>query len=177
MNDDGENTTASLLLFFMLKLLCRQNAARVALLLARDDHVRQRRPPAEAPRGVLSCGGHGGDPLQKLARHHNALVTERERSGRVACASCRLAVATDRDRMAAVVVGAIDQDAANAAVAHLAAGWRFPPPSRWGSYDAGTGRAVSGFPRGYISPNFKVLTSNIPAREHRTPTHGRRERY
>ena len=40
-----------------------------------------------------------------------------------------------------------------------------------------TSRAVSGFPRGYISPNFKVLTSNIPAREHRTPTHGRRERY
>jgi hypothetical protein len=36
---------------------------------------------------------------------------------------------------------------------------------------------VSGFPRGYISPNFKVLTSNIPAREHRTPIHGRRERY
>jgi hypothetical protein len=27
-------------------------------------------------------GGHGGDPLQKLARHHNALVTEREHSGR-----------------------------------------------------------------------------------------------
>jgi hypothetical protein len=26
-------------------------------------------------------GGHGGDPLQKLARHHNALVTERERIG------------------------------------------------------------------------------------------------
>jgi hypothetical protein len=35
----------------------------------------------EAPRGVLSRGGHGGDPLQKLARHHNALVTERERGG------------------------------------------------------------------------------------------------
>ena len=81
MNDDGENITASLLLFFMLKLLCRQNAARVALLLARDDHVRQRRSPAEAPRGVFSRGGHGGDPLQKLARHHDALVTERERSG------------------------------------------------------------------------------------------------
>jgi hypothetical protein len=30
---------------------------------------------------VPSRGGHGGDPLQKLARHHNALVTERERSG------------------------------------------------------------------------------------------------
>ena len=30
---------------------------------------------------MLSRGGHGGDPLQKLARHHNALVTERERSG------------------------------------------------------------------------------------------------
>jgi hypothetical protein len=30
---------------------------------------------------VLSRGGHGGDPLQKLARHHNALVTERGRSG------------------------------------------------------------------------------------------------
>ena len=50
-------------------------------LLARDDHVRQRRPPAESPRGVLSRDGHGGDPPQKLARHHNALVTERERSG------------------------------------------------------------------------------------------------
>ena len=35
-----------------------------------------------------------------------------------------------------------------------------------------SGRLVSEFPRGYISPNFKVLTSNIPAREHRTPTHG-----
>ena len=35
--------------------------------------------PAEAPRCVPSRGGHGGDPLQKLARHHNALVTERER--------------------------------------------------------------------------------------------------
>jgi hypothetical protein len=30
---------------------------------------------------MLSRGGHGGDPPQKLARHHNALVTERERSG------------------------------------------------------------------------------------------------
>ena len=28
-----------------------------------------------------SRGGHGGDPPQKLAAHHNALVTERERSG------------------------------------------------------------------------------------------------
>jgi hypothetical protein len=45
------------------------------------------------------------------------------------------------------------------------------------AHGASTSRAVSGFPRGYISPNFKVLTSNIPAREHRTPTHGRRERY
>jgi hypothetical protein len=44
------------------------------------------------------------------------------------------------------------------------------------AHGAGTSRAVSGFPRGYISPNFKVLTSNIPAREHRTPTHERRER-
>jgi hypothetical protein len=70
-----------LLSFSLLKLLCRQYAAWVALLLARDDHVRQRRPPAEAPRGVLSRGGHGGDPPQKVARHHNALVTERERSG------------------------------------------------------------------------------------------------
>ena len=50
-----------------------------------------------------------------------------------------------------------------------------PSPRR--SHGAGTSRAVSGFPRGYISPNFKVLTSNIPAREHRTPTHGRREHY
>jgi hypothetical protein len=41
----------------------------------------------------------------------------------------------------------------------------------------GTSQAVSGIPRGYISPNFKVLASNIPAREHGTPTHGRRERY
>jgi hypothetical protein len=30
---------------------------------------------------VLSRDGHGRDPLQKLARHYNALVTERERSG------------------------------------------------------------------------------------------------
>ena len=30
---------------------------------------------------MLSRGGRSGDPLQKLARHHNALVTERERSG------------------------------------------------------------------------------------------------
>ena len=51
------------------------------MLLALDEEARQRRPPAEAPRGVPSRGGHGGDPLQKLARHHNALVTERERSG------------------------------------------------------------------------------------------------
>ena len=65
----------------LLKLLCRQYAARVALLLVRDDHVRQRGPPAEAPRGVLSRGGHGGDPPQKFARHHNALVTEGERGG------------------------------------------------------------------------------------------------
>jgi cyclohexanone monooxygenase len=28
---------------------------------------------------VLSRGGHGGDPLQKLARHHNALVGECDR--------------------------------------------------------------------------------------------------
>jgi hypothetical protein len=57
-----------------------------------------------------------------------------------------------------------------------AAYWsRTPSPGR--SHGAGSSRAVSGFPRGYISPNFKVLTSNIPAREHRTPTHGRRERY
>ena len=32
-------------------------------------------------------GGHGGDPLQKLARHHNALVTERERGGARNCVS------------------------------------------------------------------------------------------
>jgi hypothetical protein len=50
--------------------------------------------------------------------------------------------------------------------------WLFPSPSPRRSHGAGTSRAVSGFPRGYISPNFKVLTSNIPAREHRTPTHG-----
>jgi hypothetical protein len=30
---------------------------------------------------VLPRDGHGGDPPQELARHHNALVTERERSG------------------------------------------------------------------------------------------------
>jgi hypothetical protein len=51
------------------------------LLLALDEEARQRRPPAEAPRGVLSRDGHGGDPPQELSRHHNALVTERERSG------------------------------------------------------------------------------------------------
>src|SRR6516165_7298517 len=58
-----------------------QYRARIGLLLALDEEARQRRPPAEAPRGVPSRGGHGGDPLQKLAGHHNALVTERERSG------------------------------------------------------------------------------------------------
>src|SRR5215813_5569038 len=42
---------------------------------------------------------------------------------------------------------------------------------------AGTSRVGSAFPKGYISPNFKALTFKIPAREHRTPTHGRRERY
>jgi hypothetical protein len=36
------------------------------------------------------------------------------------------------------------------------------PPSQPGSHAAGTSRARSGFPRGYISPNFKVLTSNNP---------------
>src|SRR6266699_1674797 len=47
-----------------------------------------------------------------------------------------------------------------------AVGLAFPPSPRR-SHGAGTSRGVSGFPRGYISPNFKVLTSNIPAREHR----------
>ena len=65
-----------LLSFSLLKLLCRQYRARVRL-----QEARERRPPAEAPRGVLSRGEHAGDPLQKLARHHDALVTERERSG------------------------------------------------------------------------------------------------
>jgi hypothetical protein len=36
------------------------------------------------------------------------------------------------------------------------------PPSQPGSHAADTSRARSGFPRGYISPNFKVLTSNNP---------------
>jgi hypothetical protein len=67
---DGPNARpvdllSCVLSFLLLKLLCRQEAARVALLLARDDHVREGRPPAEAPRGVLSRDGHGGDPPQK----------------------------------------------------------------------------------------------------------------
>src|SRR5262245_25106281 len=33
----------------------------------------------------------------------------------------------------------------------------------------GTSQALPQSPRGYISPNFKVSTPNIPAREHRTP--------